>query len=112
MATELWEPVAMRRDELPKPHLESVFYGSGDRREVAVLDELLELPQARCGNLYDTRTLLCRLAEEAPDRLGAVRQVPVGPKPLELPLLVSGQPNPKEPTRRKAARIRHPFNEN
>lgn len=107
VAAKLREPVAVVRDQLPQADLESVLHGGGDRREVTVLDELLELAPARRGKLHDARALRDGLAKKAADDLRAVREVPVGPELFEPALLLRTETHPEKAARRRIVRIWH-----
>ena len=107
VAAKLRESLAVVGDQFRKQDLEGVLHGGGDRREVAVLDELFELPQAGGGELDGPGALLVRFPQEAADGLRAVGEVPAGSVPLEPALLLGAESNPEDSIRRRVTRIGH-----
>jgi len=107
VATELGEPVAVRGDELPEPHLERVLQRAGDRREVPVLDELLELAKSAGGDLHGGRRNRSGLPQEASNGFRAGGQFSVGPVLLESGFLLGAEADPEESARGRLVRICH-----
>ncbi len=106
-APKLLEPVAVVRDELQELDLEGVLHGAGDRREVTVLDEDLELASPGHGDLHRAGTIDTGLAQEAPHGVGTARQSSVRPVPLEPLLFLGRQSNAEESARAGFSRSGH-----
>ena len=106
-ATELGKPVAVVRDQLPQPDLERVLDRARDRREVAVLDELLELRAARGRELDDRRTLGRRLPEEGANGVRPALEAPLGNEPFEPLVLLGGETDAEKAARRGGRRVWH-----
>jgi len=105
--TQLGESVAVVRDQLPQPGFERELDRAGDRREVAVLDELLELGTPRRGQLDGLGALGRRLPQEGADGVRPIVELPVDDEPVERAVLLGGKTNAKKAARRRGRRVWH-----
>jgi len=107
VASELLETVAMVRDQFAEPRLERVLDRAFDRREVSVLDELLELPKPGRRQFRRPALRRGRVPQEGADRLGSVRQLALASETLEVGLLLGAETHPEEAAGRRVVRFWH-----
>ena len=77
VASELREPLAVRHDQLAEAQLESGLHCGADRREIAVLDQGVELASLGRGELDEICAGRARVPKEAAHGLRPVGQASV-----------------------------------
>ncbi len=111
-ASERGDPFRVGPHKLPKPGFEPLLERALERREVAVLDEVLEFPQARDGERHSTGPEAPGVAQQRAHRLAPVLDPPLRPVAFEQRLLLGGEAHPEESAGPTARRIWHLLNEN